>query len=141
MISVALLVAMSSAQPKLADLAFMAGHWSDGTTEEVWLAPKGGLMLGMNRTVANGKTFFENLRIEESGGKIIYLASPGGKPATPFPLQSVQGKRAVFENAAHDFPQRIIYELDARGRLVATVEGNVNGKPRRESWTWSRVEK
>lgn len=77
--------------PKLADLAWMSGHWSatiDGTEmEEVWLAPKGDVMTGMHRDVrANGKTFFEFLRIAQTSDGIVYLAQPKGQPPTPFKL-------------------------------------------------------
>ena len=30
---------------------------------------------------------------------------------------------ALFENTAHDFPQRIIYRRDADGSLLARIEG------------------
>jgi hypothetical protein len=36
----------------------------------------------------------------------------------------------VFENAAHDFPQRVLYRREAADRLVARIEGLRNGQPR-----------
>jgi hypothetical protein len=130
-------------EPKLADLAWLAGHWaSDGSgtrTEEVWLAPGGGLMLAMNRTTPKaGRAAFEYLRIEERKEGLVYVASPSGKGATDFPLADVGERFVVFENAAHDFPQRIRYELDAAGALRARVSGTVGGKEEAQEWTWQR---
>lgn len=134
----------ASDEPALADLAWMAGHWATeehGTrTEELWLAPGGGLMLAMNRTTPQtGRAAFEYLRIEERKDGLVYVASPGGKGATEFPLADVGERFVLFENPAHDFPQRIRYELDATGALQAQVSGVVAGKEQAEKWTWKRV--
>ena len=43
-----------------------------------------------------------------------------------------------FENAAHDFPQRIIYRKTAGG-LHARIEGLDKGKPRSEDFPYKRV--
>ena len=136
----------AAAQPasRLAQLAFMAGSWVGGEqgviTEEHWTAPGGGLMLGIHRDVfPNGRSFFEVLRIEESDGAVVYLASPKGRcPPTAFPLKSADGRRAVFENLEHDWPTRIAYELLPDGRLEARVEGpHKDGAVKAMSWTWS----
>ena len=57
-------------------------------------------------------------------------------PATPFPLKDVSGTRVVFENPAHDFPQRIIYWKDGAD-LRARIEGTQNGKEGSMEWRWS----
>ena len=130
----------------LSDLAWMAGNWS-GTQggvemEEYWQPPKGKTMLGLHRDVAGGRTVsFEFLRIEATPEAITYWASPRGRPATPFRLIEQKEKRAVFENAKHDFPQRIIYWLSNDGALHAKIEGNMNGKPAAEEWTWHKAAK
>jgi hypothetical protein len=122
----------------------MAGSWSgvqDGVEmEEFWQVPKGNSMLGLHRDVAGGRTAaFEFLRIESTPEAITYWASPLGRPATPFRLIEQKGKRVVFENAKHDFPQRIIYWLSDDGALHAKIEGTMNGKPSSEEWTWRRA--
>jgi Domain of unknown function (DUF6265) len=131
-----------ASEPKLEDVAWISGHWSltnDGATvEEVWLAPSGGLMTGMGRTVKNGRASFEFLRIQTTKDGVFYFAQPGGRPETPFRLVEATSTRAVFANPAHDFPQRILYTL-RDGRLCARVEGAMNGKEAAEEWCWSRV--
>jgi len=127
----------------LAPLAFMAGCWEgekDGTrSEECWLAPVAGLMVGMHRDVfKNGRTMFEFLRIEAQPTGVFYLASPRGAPATSFGMVRATDGRAEFVNPMHDYPQRILYWADGRDRLKAVVEGPSKGKVLREEWTWTR---
>jgi hypothetical protein len=125
------------AEPKLADLSWMAGHWTgthDGwQMEEVWLAPNGGVMVGMHRDAKDAKSSFEFLRIAATPDGLVYLAQPGGKPATPFPLTELSKGRVVFSNPQHDFPKRIIYSLQG-AKLCARVEGDGEAA---EEWCWS----
>jgi hypothetical protein len=128
----------------LAELAWMAGHWageSDGIhMEEYWLAPRGGLMLGLHRDVTTkGGAFFEYLRIEQDEHETVYHASPQGRRSTPFQLIESEGTRAVFENKAHDFPQRILYRLDEDGRLHARIEGEEKGVAKSMDWVYHKV--
>lgn len=125
-------------------LAWMAGSWEgkEGKVEveEVWMAPKGGAMVGMHRDVSGGKMVgFEYLRIVTKAEKLTYLASPQGSAPTPFPLKEMSEKKVVFENPEHDFPQRIIYWLDKDGALHAKIEGDQGGKPAAMEWTWRRA--
>ena len=128
----------------LTGLAWMAGNWTGVQggveMEELWQAPKGNTMLGLHRDVAGGSTVsFEFLRIEAKPDGISYWASPDGRPATQFRLIELKGKRVVFENAKHEFPQRVIYWLGDDGALHAKIEGTVNGKTSAEEWTWRRA--
>jgi hypothetical protein len=125
---------------QLAALSWMVGGWAsekDGSvSEEHWLAPRGGTMLGLHRDVEGGRTVaFEFLRIEERPEGLVYLASPGGKPATAFPAKEVGADRVVFENKAHDFPQRILY-WRTPGALHARIEGTNAGKEAAMEWRW-----
>jgi hypothetical protein len=129
-------------KPTLNDLSWIAGSWT-GTAqgvemEEHWTKPNGGSMIGIHRDVGKGRTLsFEFLRIEQQKDQIVYLSMPNGRsPATPFPLKEVAGTRVVFENPAHDFPQRIIYWKDGND-LRARIEGTMNGKAGSEEWRWS----
>jgi uncharacterized protein DUF6265 len=128
----------------LSGLAWMAGNWrgvqGGVEMEEFWQAPKANTMLGLHRDVARGRTVsFEFLRIEATAEAITYWASPRGRPATAFRLIEQKEKRVVFENATHDFPQRVIYWLGDDGALHAKIEGTMNGKPAAEEWTWRRA--
>lgn len=94
---------------------WMAGRWCsaspNGNTQEVWLAPAGGLMVGMSRTVSKTRprAQFEFLRIELRDGVPTYLAQPQGRAPVEFKQVHADQGRARFENLAHDFPKRIEY--------------------------------
>jgi hypothetical protein len=131
------------AQDDLAGLAWLTGSWvmvgDTAVSEEHWTRPAGDTMLGVNRTVIDGRTVaFEYVRIESTPDGIALLASPGGRhPPTRFPLIESGPQRAVFENPDHDFPNRIVYER--RGdRLDARIEGQQDGQPISEEWSWRR---
>jgi hypothetical protein len=129
-------------KPALNDIGWLAGSWTGTISglemEEHWTAPKGNSMIGIHRDVGKGRTLsFEFLRIEQQGEKIVYLSMPTGRsPATPFPLKDASANRVVFENPAHDFPQRIIYWKDGND-LRARIEGTMNGKAGSQEWRWS----
>ncbi|MFT7775569.1 DUF6265 family protein [Roseateles sp.] len=120
----------------LAPVAWLAGCWSPEGREagsvEQWMTPAGGLMLGMARTLKNGRVVeFEFMQIRsDADGRLSFVAQPQGRPPTTFPLLRHSETEAVFENPAHDFPQRVLYRREAADRLVARIEGNRNGKER-----------
>ncbi len=96
-------------------------------------------MLGVNRTLsANGKSSFEFLRIAKTAAGISYFASPGGRPPVEFPLLESAATRTVFENARHDFPQRIVYSLED-GILKARIEGTIGDQKRGMEWRWEKA--
>lgn len=124
-------------------LRWLAGSWASDSggvrIEEHWAAPFGGVMIGMHRDVIGGRaTGFEFFRIREDSVGLVLLAQPGGRPPHAFRVKELTARRVVFEDAAHDFPQRVMYWLDSRGRLHARAEGVVNGRLEGENWRWSR---
>lgn len=148
-LQVALLLAAAAARaaerpPALSDLAWMAGSWASDSAgvreEEHWMAPAGGVMVGMHRDVRGGKArSFEFFRIAETDSGIFYLSQPEGRPVTPFALKEAGARHVVFENAAHDYPQRVIYRLDGDGSLRARIEGTIRGRARATDWRWTRA--
>jgi hypothetical protein len=122
----------------------MAGAWAgqeDGLRmEEHWTRGDSSLMVGMHQKVtSDGRKTFEFLRIERRDGKLVYLAMPQARPETPFPAKSVSSNRVIFENRAHDYPQRIIYWREGDARLCARTEGTIKGKAESEEWCWGRM--
>ena len=125
----------------LGSLAWMTGAWGAEIggiqMEEVWLAPRGGVMLGLHRDVKGERLLiFEFLRIEETTSGLVYQAQPRGRPPVPFPMVETGPQRVVFANPQHDFPQRILYWLGDDGALHARVEGPAGGKESAEEWAW-----
>jgi hypothetical protein len=108
-------------------LHWLGGHWcageGDESIEELWLPPAGDTMLGMSRTYTESDTkSFEYLRIVERDGTLQYLAQPNGRPPTTFTRTAAGEPWVRFENAGHDFPQRVEYRREG-DRLHAEIAG------------------
>ena len=126
-----------------ADLKFLTGCWSlevkGRRVEEHWLAPAGGSLMGVSRTVVNGKTTeFEFLQIRDLPEGLTYIAKPSNQPEARFVASSKTADEIVFENPKHDFPQRIRYRVTADS-LHARVEGTLNGKERGIDFPYTRA--
>lgn len=123
----------SPAEGALAKLAWLQGCWAADGAElgsgEHWMAPAGGSMLGMSRTIRKGRTSeYEFLRIAQGAdGRLAFIAQPSGQPQAAFPLLRQDEDTVVFENPAHDFPQRVIYRRIGDTRLHARIEGRGKG--------------
>ena len=133
-----LVAAAAQAQPMP---AFMAGCWDlvegERWTQECWMEPKAGLMLGASREGSGVKLkSWEQMRVQLSpSGKLVLLASPEGRAAVPFEARMVGPNAIGFINAEHDYPQRIHYELKG-GKLEAEISLIDGSKPIR--WTYVR---
>ena len=126
------------------DVAFISGCWkleaNGRTIEEHWLAPSGGSLMGVSRTVAGGKTVeYEFLQIRDMPDGLTYIAKPSGQAEASFKLLSNTADEVVFENPAHDFPQRIRYRKVGADTLQARIEGTMNGKSRGMDFPFTRA--
>ncbi len=115
-------------------LAWISGCWeniSEGrTTIERWGKATDNLMLGTSQTVKGTKSVaFEYLRVMGTASGLSYVALPSNaKEPTAFAAIKVTANEVVFENAKHDFPQRIIYRQDKADSLFARIEGKQGEK-------------
>jgi len=83
---------------------------------------------------------FESVDIRESGPYLIYEAHPKGQKPAVFHSIEIGEKSVVFENLAHDFPQRVAYELVSDDSLLAWIEGpGKDGKTKRIQFPYRRV--
>jgi Domain of unknown function (DUF6265) len=110
------------------DLNWMVGNWQvngeplyeEWTREDRWL-------LGRSYKVSNGDTIIlETMQITYREGELYYVPSVSdqndGQPVL-FQLVSGSSKQILFENEAHDFPQRIGYRKVDKGHMEAWIEG------------------
>ena len=107
--------------------------------EEQWMAPRGGIMLNLGRTV-RGDTLveYESVVLREQAGRLVYEAHPSGQPSAVFTSQTVTDSEVVFENPAHDYPQRVGYTRNGDA-LLGWIDGTANGKARRVEFPYHRV--
>lgn len=134
-----LMAAVASQAPALP--AFMTGCWNlvegNNWTQECWMEPKGGLMLGASREGTGERLkSWEQLRVElGADGKVVLWASPQGRQAVRFEGARTTPSTIEFVNAKHDYPQRIRYELKG-GKLEAEISLIDGSRPVR--WTYVR---
>ena len=97
-------------------------------------------MLGMSRTT-RGDTLveYEQVRIFERGGHLVYAAHPSGQTPAEFVSTKVEESIIVFENKEHDFPQRIRYERVGPDSVLATVEGHSKGSYRAVNFPYVHI--
>lgn len=134
----------AQAAPTVEEVGWIAGCWelSAGTRviEEQWMRPRAGLMLGVSRTVAGDSLReYEQVAMLERGGRLVYAAAPARQAPAEFESITVSDTLVIFENSAHDFPQRIIYRRRGADSLVARVEGTRGGRTRGSDFPYRRV--
>lgn len=143
--SLAFLLAGAGAQQSgIARVGWLRGCWEarspTRTIEEQWLAPRAGTMLNMGRTIRGDSLFeYEQVLLREHGERLTYEAHPSGQPAALFVSSSISDSSVVFENAGHDFPQRVGYQRRGADSLLAWIDGAVGGRARRVDFRYGRV--
>lgn len=131
----------------ISNFAWLSGCWESSDRSrsllisEQWMKPAGTSILGMGRTVKDGRTTdHEFMRIEVRGSDYYFVAQPKANSAeTAFKMRSMQPTAVVFENLEHDFPQRVMYRLEKPGSLTARIEGMQNGKLKGINFPMSQV--
>ena len=139
----AMAAGMPQAAPTTKDVSWIAGCWAfeRGTRQvaEHWMAPAGGTMMGVSRTISAGKTSeWEFLIIREGANGLEYVAKPSRQPETTFTAKTATATEVVFENPAHEFPKKIAYKRDG-DTLTAAIEGPMNGQNRRIEFPYKKA--
>lgn len=135
------MAALAATDAPKPDLSWLAGYWlscEDGReVSETWSDKRGSTLFGIGLTIsANGKLSWEMARIAPSAKGLSFFAQPSGQSPAEFPIKSSSANTVVFEDSAHDFPQRVSYRREGK-RLFARIEGTIAGKEQSESWTYS----
>ena len=123
---------------------WMAGCWERRTPTtiitEQWSRPRAGMMLGSGQTTRGDSTIeFEHTRVFRRGSALVYAAQPSGQAPTEFVAHTPSDTLIVFENAAHDFPQRVIYRRRGTDSLLARIEGSRGGVTRGIDFRYART--
>lgn len=118
------------------ELALLAGSWEGiqgaGVYHEEWQVSGDGSLSGRAYLIAKGEIRNEELlTLKEEPDGIYYTAKVSHNEApVRFRLTSAEGMVFVFENPAHDFPQKITYDMSVKDRLLAVIEAQKDGKRR-----------
>ena len=134
-------------EDKLSRLNWMLGKWEmktpEGTIREEWTKPSDTQWQGTSYmvTLAGDTPFRESITLDLDHDTLFYQpvvsTQNAGLPVT-FHETELSEDQITFENLRHDFPQRIIYKRPSDTTIVATVEGNIEGRVRREEFSYVR---
>jgi hypothetical protein len=140
----------ANAQERLKDflpLHSLAGIWkmetSRGTLYECWQIINDSTLKSQSYKV-NGKDTvqLEQVQLILRNGRIQYIPvvkDENNGEAIAFTLSNYENKNYTFENKTHDFPQRIVYVIPQGNFLHAWIEGEVNGKPKKIDYNYSKL--
>jgi hypothetical protein len=124
----------------------LPGTWQmkmpEGILYETWTSTGENKLSGTAYMLKGAdSSVFERTSLSVIDKEIYYTAvvanQNNGQPVR-FKLANTIGKYFVFENKAHDFPQRVIYEFVSADSIHARIEGKKNGKDVAEDFFYSR---
>src|SRR5436305_1706451 len=86
----------------IASVVWLQGCWQmtagDRIVEEQWMAPRGGVMLEMGRTVRGDQLVeYEWVLLRDRDGVLEYEAHPSGQPVAVFSARTATLNEVVFE--------------------------------------------
>jgi len=143
-----LMLLISGCKPgKLDSLGWILGNWyldtPEGRITEAWQKSSDTLYTGYSLMISpKGDTLFsEKIKLVLHGDVLWYIptvSNQNGGMEVPFKEKSSSATEIVFENAQHDFPQRIIYRKLSADAVQARIEGTVNGIAKSEDFPYKR---
>lgn len=128
------------------DLVKLQGRWeslNQNTTQiEEWGMESNGDLRGRG-FVLEGKdtTFIEFLSIKLIGDTLTYCAQVSDQndgETIEFKMRSQTKNLIEFANPSHDFPKRIVYEIEADSVLHTFIEGPRDGRTIRINFDYIR---
>jgi len=132
----------------LKDFSWIIGTWKmsmkNGTLFEKWRMINDSVFQSTAfRIKSSGDTVMtESVKIEYKNKSFYYTSTvtdQNNQKPVPFKITSFSQSGFTAENPAHDFPQRISYELKSDGQLYAFIDGKYNGKYGKKEFSYIKV--
>lgn len=116
--------------------AWLKGAWQNkmakGISMEVWEQKDDSTLTGKSYFIKGNDTFLsETISLEQRNNILYYIPTVNNQnngAAVSFKQTKATNTELVFENPAHDFPQRISYTLVRKDSIVAEISGMVKGQ-------------
>lgn len=121
----------------------LIGEWQleDMPVVEKWGYVDGQFRASVIVTSGADQMVTEEIIIIENDDGIFYEADVedqnNGEPVL-FKMIFSDENKIIFENKKHDFPQRIIYEFLDENKLIASIEGSLDGESKLIDFNYSR---
>lgn len=139
-----LLFSCSSKKDDLGQFSWMSGKWKGRSGGflfyEQWSAAEGNCMSGYGCEISAEDTVFSEKIVLEQRGESFYYTPDVKENGAPvdFKFTGADHDSLIFENPAHDFPQRIIYFHTAADSMYACIDGKNKGRYTRIEFLFAR---
>jgi hypothetical protein len=141
--------AVTEGTATLTDFSWLEGTWVDTITFgfklppqhvfEEWKVYKDSIS-GLGYYVQGDDKFVsESFSIVKTETQIVYVARPKNEAVVGFPFKGLVEGQYVFENKAHDFPQKIAYQPFGKDSLHIYLEGITNTVTRKVKMRYFKV--
>lgn len=119
------------------------GHTSlEGTLVESWKIKNDSVYAATTHFVMGKDTVFsENITLEQIGSDLYYITQVSNQNAgqsVSFKMTDISKKKLVFQNATHDFPQKITY-ISKDDSLIAEISGKQKGVSKSERFAMGKI--
>jgi hypothetical protein len=136
---------------KLDKMTWLIGEWEnkmpDGDLTETWSRLNDSTLTGRALFIKGKDTLhYEDIVLIQKGQNLIYAPTVKGQndnKAVEFKMienekENEEENEFLFENPAHDYPQKIVYKRVNDTSLVATISGKQQGKPSSDSYPMTK---
>jgi hypothetical protein len=125
----------------------LVGTWrtekKNGVLYESWQKNSDDQFDGKSFKITNADTIvLERVRLAREGTRIVYAVRVDGEndgKETLFYLREIKGNDYIFEDKEHDFPQRVVYNMQSGNTLHAYIEGEIGGKSKQSEYNYIRL--
>ena len=147
LIIISLKVTAQNAETDFIKLRAITGTWSmetkRGMVYEHWYDKDDSTLLGKSYKLNGSDTvLLEEVQLIRKATGIFYIpvvqGQNDGQPVV-FTLVNTDKETYIFDNPAHDFPQRIIYQLPKNEQMHAWIEGMDKGVYRKADFFYKKM--
>ena len=141
------LAACSNSGEQFRKMDWLNGRWENKSNNlkiiETWQRENGMGFLVKGYMLENTDTVFsESVKVTLKSGVIIYeVTLPNQNDSKPvmFKLTENTGRKVVFENPDHDFPQKITYQQHQPDSMLVQLEGRADQALEKQEYYLKRV--
>lgn len=133
---------------QLADASWLLGKWEQktkkGTIYETWKSSSDSSYAGKSYLLKEKDTVvLETVSLLQKDGTLFYIptvTNQNNNMPVSFKVTFSSDNKLIFENPAHDFPQKITYTLISSDSLMAEISGILNNKQQLRRFPMRRVQ-
>ncbi len=140
--------AFSQSNPIPSIKKWIVGNWKTslpkGHIIESWSIKNDSTLKSISYIIKpNGDSMLqETVNLEYKKGITNYVvtaADQNDNLPVSFKLIKHQNNKLIFENPEHDFPQRVVYKLISKNKILAWIEGTIKGELKKKEFQMERI--